>query len=98
MFWPMHDQVFALASAQGARAITAESMIDMAEEMGMNRQSFQQCLIGQETLQAVKDSLAQAYSLNLNSTPSLFINEQQIMEPFDYAGITAQIDSLLVEN
>lgn len=94
----MHDQVFAIAESQGARAVTAENMIDAAVQLGMNRQTFQQCLIGQETLQAVKDSLAAAYDLQLNSTPSLFINDKKIENPFDYDGIKAEIDGLLAGN
>ena len=99
-FWPMHDQLFATASAQGGsavRSMTMETLIDAAAQLGLDRAAFQQCMIRQETLQTVKDSLAEAYGLELSSTPSLFLNGQKMANPFDYEGLTAEIDRLLGE-
>ena len=93
-FWPMHDKLFA-GQNSGAAAFSAERMITYAEDLGLDSRVFTQCLTGQEHFQAVQESLGQAMSLGLNSTPSLLINNQLVDNPMDYAAVSAEIDRLL---
>lgn len=93
-FWPMHDKIFD-GQNSGAAGSSAERMIQYAEDLELDSRVFTQCLTGQEHITTVRESLNAAISLGLNSTPSLLINGELVINPMDYAAVTTEIERLL---
>ena len=94
-FWPFHDRLFQVAGSSGQAGFQAERLVGYARELGLNENQFSQCLLGQEHRTAVENSVGEAISAGLNSTPSVLVNGKPIAQPFDYNAIKAEIDRLL---
>ncbi|RME55716.1 MAG: DsbA family protein [Caldilineae bacterium] len=93
-FWPYHDRLFA-AQNEGANAYLAENLIKYAEELGLDKDQFTQCLTGQEHLADVQASLNQAIAQNLRSTPTVILNGVPVDNPMDYQALSAEIARLV---
>jgi protein-disulfide isomerase len=93
LFWQYHDRLFA-AQDQGQAGYREGGLIDMAQATGLDKTQFTQCLTNRKHQQTVDASLQEAISLGLNSTPSLFVNDQQITYPFDYPAIQTAIEQV----
>jgi protein-disulfide isomerase len=91
LFWQYHDQLFA-AQDQGQAGYSERRLIDMASATGLEATAFTQCLTNRKHQQTLDASLQEAISLGLNSTPSLFVNDQPITYPFDYPAIQSAIE------
>lgn len=89
-FWPYHDRLFSVTNS-GQPAFTPARLETYAGELGLNQRQFSQCLNGQVHFNTVQSSLSQAVSLGLTSTPSVFLNGQQLASPFDYPTMTSLI-------
>ncbi len=93
-FWIYHDRIFQETSS-GQSAFIAERLIDYAVELGLERDSFTQCLTSQEYLSAVQGSVQAAWAAGLNSTPSVLIDGIRTDSPLDYAAVSAAIEARL---
>jgi protein-disulfide isomerase len=93
-FWPYHDRLF-VAQSRGQSGFLLESLIQYADELGLDSQAMLQCLSSQEHANYVTDSVNQAVSLGLNATPSVIVNGRQLANPFDYDALSAEIESLV---
>jgi protein-disulfide isomerase len=72
-FWKMYDSIF-----DNQDAITPENVFDQlvafAGQLGLNKDSFQACMTSPAAKQAVDANHADGVALNVDSTPTLFIN------------------------
>ena len=77
-FWKMYDHIY---DAQDL--ITAENVyskvMDYAGEAGLNIENLKSCMAGSEATAAIEASLANGKSLDVASTPTLFINGRRIV-------------------
>ncbi|MCL4859740.1 MAG: DsbA family protein [Caldilineaceae bacterium] len=97
-FWPYHDRLFATAQSRGQLGFTLDALIEEARQTGLNERDFFQCMSSQQHRPTVDASRMEAQRLGLASTPSMFINDVQTPNPFDYNAVKAEIDRLLGEN
>jgi len=93
-FWPYHDKLFA-AQAQDQAGYTMEKLTQYATDLHLDVKKFTQCMNSLQHQTAVTASLNQAIALGLNSTPSVLINGKKMAEPFTYAALKTEIDTLL---
>lgn len=72
-FWNMYDMLYGnqdVISAENAW----DKMLDFAGQVGLNGDTFKSCMASPEAGKAVDASVANAKLLDVNSTPTLFIN------------------------
>lgn len=92
-FWPYHDRLFLEAANRGQAGMQVERLIDYADEMGLDKQQFQQCIASQQHRDAVTASVTEAITMQLGGTPTIIVNDQVV--PSDYSTLKAQIDAQL---
>ncbi len=68
-FWPYHDEVF-----RNQTRLSEDFFLNLAEAQGWDRADFQACMAEEETLQRVRRDIELGAALEINSTPSLYIN------------------------
>jgi protein-disulfide isomerase len=96
LFWSYHDRVFQETS-NGPTAFIAERLIDYAVELNLDKSAFTQCLMSQTHLSTVTESLQAAQAAGFSGTPSVLVDGILIDNPFDFAVVSASIDTLLSE-
>lgn len=83
-FWEMHDLLFERQETWAA-ATSADAVRDIfsqyAQELGIDSAAFSERIGSEEIKQRVLSDVADASSLGLNSTPSLFVNNQPVTAP-----------------
>jgi protein-disulfide isomerase len=73
MYWPMHDYLF---EHQGEEAITM--IMAGAKSLNLDLQQFYDCLKTQKHLPQVRKDWAEGQSLNLQGTPTIFMDGYQL--------------------
>ncbi|NRA44209.1 MAG: thioredoxin domain-containing protein [Oligoflexales bacterium] len=68
-FWQYHDLVFA-----NHQAASSTSVKDWAREVGLSDEQINNCMSSKGILDKIRDDIALANKLGVNSTPSLYIN------------------------
>jgi len=68
-FWPYHDKLF-----ENQRALAAADLKRYAEEVGLDKQQFDQCLDTGKYRDDVMQDMQTAQQLGINGTPAFFIN------------------------
>jgi protein-disulfide isomerase len=82
-FWEYHDLIFALGD-QGM-PMNADNLKLTASELGLNRESFDECLDSGKYTQLVQRQTELARQLGVQSTPAFLINAQAMLgaQPFE---------------
>lgn len=80
-FWEMHVKLFA-----NQENIELEDLIAYAEEMGLEINSFSNCLDTEKYRSLVLRNLQQGAELGVAATPTLFINDIKVvgLQPYEY--------------
>ena len=68
-FWDYHDILF-----ENNRALSDEDLERYAADMGLEMESFKQCVSERESQQVVDVDAAAAAGLGLTGTPAFFVN------------------------
>ncbi len=77
-FWPYHDLLFAtLKKRQGV------DYLQLARSLGLNGKKFETCLKTGKYREVVKAMRAEAESLGLQGTPTVFVGPFKLANPFD---------------
>jgi protein-disulfide isomerase len=77
-FWKMYDLIYdnqEIISAANAWT----KMTDYAEQSGMNAETFKTCMAGAEAGAAVDASRANGLQVEVNSTPTVFVNGRRMV-------------------
>lgn len=77
-FWEMHDQIWAFYENAGPGAYTQRQLAGAAEAIGLDGNAFRSCFVSADTTSQVDAVLAEAQTLGITGTPTLFINGQQV--------------------
>ena len=82
MYWEYRDVLF---HTQGSRTFNRETLIDIAEELGLDRKQFSDCFDFATHAQEVLQRSNEAVEFGINSTPTSIINGQRHIGviPFD---------------
>lgn len=78
-FWEMHDMLYA-----NQDRLDAESLVQMAEEIGLSPQHFQEELENPGLQQRIDDDMESGMRSGVNGTPSFFINGTKYNGDWDY--------------
>jgi protein-disulfide isomerase len=79
-FWKMHDAVY---DAQDS--ITPENawdkLLEIATQSGLNPDGYKTCIASPDTANQVKSTIEEGRALDVNATPTTFINNRRIVGP-----------------
>lgn len=89
-FWEYSDQLF----NQQAK-ISPDFLKEVAQEIGLNTEEFNQCLDSGKYTSLVEDNLQEGLSVGVRGTPGGFINGQSLGGAVPYEQLKAMIDNLL---
>jgi len=91
-FWRMHDVIF----EKGDR-LDKERLAQEAKKMGLNKNTFLECLDSQEAKKAVERDLKLGQTLGINGTPSLFVNGRLLPNPLLSPRVYAALIDVVIE-
>jgi protein-disulfide isomerase len=77
-FWKLHDSIFDDQDLISASNVW-DKMVDYAGKLGLNDTEFRACMANPKTTQEVQKSIAEGQMLNVNSTPTTFVNGRRVV-------------------
>jgi protein-disulfide isomerase len=80
-FWAYHDLVFTNQSRWSESNDAASHFVEYAEQAGLDRGAFNQCLRSEKYQKEVSESFQLGTTLGVSGTPSLFLNGKRIETP-----------------
>ena len=92
-YWRFHDTLY--LNQSGPNSFTDARLKQMAETLGLDTGTFNQCLDSGEKKAAVEASIAEAQAQGIDSTPTIIINGTEIAEWHDYNAVKQAIDAEL---
>lgn len=94
-FWQMHDKLFQTQSAWSGLSDPKSTFQQYAQDLGMNANTFSQCLTSGKYKQKVDDELALSNKIGANGTPTFYVNGKQIVGALPYSQFKTELDSAL---
>ncbi len=94
-FWDYYKILFTNQQGEGTGAFSDDRLKAFAASLGLDTGKFNACLNSSRAASSVTADEAEARSLQVNGTPSLFINDKKVDNPLDYASVKAAIDETL---
>jgi protein-disulfide isomerase len=91
-FWEFHDKLFADQSKLERPALEAT-----AKEVGLNVAEFKKALDDKTFAAAVDADMKLGEQVNVDGTPTMFLNGKRIQDPTDLAAISKAIDEALAK-
>lgn len=89
-FWQMHDLMFTAQRELGVDQLKAK-----ASQLGLDTESFNQCLDSGEYADEVRADMAEGTAAGVSGTPAMFINGIPISGAVPYEQVSAVIDAEL---
>ena len=77
-FWEYHDKAF-----RGQKALTKDSPLAFATELGMDVDKFKGCLAKDDAKKYVDATSAEGKRVGVSSTPAVFLNGVKISGGFE---------------
>ncbi len=94
-FWPFHDTVFANQNGENLGAFSKDNLRKIAQAAGLDMGAFNKCFDSGEKRRNVNDYLAAGRKLGVQSTPTFYINGQQVLGAQPASQFSALIDQAL---
>lgn len=94
-FWDYQNMLFANQIGEGIGSFSDVRLKAFAEALGLDTQKFSSCFDSRQFAGEVSKDEALARSLKVTGTPALFVNDQRIENPLDYASVKAAIDAAI---
>jgi protein-disulfide isomerase len=91
-FWEYHDKLYV-----DSPKLSMEDLKSAAKDVGLNPQSFEQCLTSGKYRPAVQKDINDAVQLGLTGTPAFFINGREISGAQPLEAFSAIIDEELAQ-
>jgi protein-disulfide isomerase len=96
--WEMADQIWAMYNDTGPGAYTQQQFVTAAGNIGLDTSAFRTCFNSSATNQAVQDVIAEAQTLGITGTPTVYLNGEPLVyrgAEEAYGDFTAAIDQAL---
>lgn len=94
-FWEYHDKLFETQTAGGR---DDASLVQLAQNLGLNKESFRQCLESGKYREVVKKDIAKGGQSGVSGTPAVFINGQRVEGAQPYESFEQMIKTKLRES
>ena len=91
-FWEFHDYLFAHQQEWAYAKDAADNFVEYAKGMGMNGDTFEQCVRSEKYASEVSQSQKLGETLGVQGTPTLFANGQKLDPlPDGYSALEARL-------
>lgn len=90
LFWEYHDALF-----ENQDSISSEYFVTLAEELGLDMDTFNSCLESGEKTASVTEDMAAASSLGITGTPSFLVGDELVVGAQSFDTIAGIIDAQL---
>ena len=90
-FWDYHDTLFANQVTESASLFTDERLVAMAKNLKLDMTAFNQCYQAKRHASEVQNDMTQARTLQVNGTPTIFVNGTLVT----LSQLTSAIDAAL---
>lgn len=97
-FWDYHDKLFDNQHGENQGAFTIDNLKRFAEELGLDTQTFNQCLDSHKYEALVKAETQDAANKGIQGTPTFVIGEQTVTGPGSYDDLKKVIEAELRRN
>lgn len=77
-FWKLHDTIFANQDSINPENVW-DKLVQYAGQVGLNADTFKSCLSSPDALKDVEANQQDGLSLNVNSTPTVFVNGRPVV-------------------
>jgi protein-disulfide isomerase len=95
-FWDMHAYLFQEGGTALPNNLTQGRLKSMAAALGLDTGKFNDCLSREQFGDIVNADINEARQLRVNSTPSVFVNDQMVdIGSLGYQGVITAIDAAL---
>ena len=82
-FWEFHDRLYDNQKIWSLSPNAVEFILKYAAELGLDLESFVACLTDRETAERVLVEKRMGDRVQINSTPTFFINEERLVGPIE---------------
>ncbi len=79
-FWKMHDAIFDAQDVISPSNVW-DKMLDLANQQGLNAETYQACMINPETASQVNATIEEGHALAITATPTTFVNTRRVIGP-----------------
>jgi len=95
-FWEMHDRLFERQREWRDQPDAAQRFARYAAELGVDSAQFRDCVQNDRVSPLVVNDIMQASGAQVNSTPTLILNREKILNgAVPYAELAREVDALL---
>lgn len=95
-FWEMYDLLYANQTAWSSSSNTSTIFEGYASQLGLNKDQFKQDSASSAVNDVINADLAAGRKLNVNATPTFFLNGQKLDQPpQDLDGFTKLLDDAI---
>ena len=94
-FWEYHDKVYNSQSGENQGAFSKDNLKKFAEELGLDTETFNECLDSGKYTSLVQDDTSTSSALGVNSTPTFLVNGQSVVGAQPFEVFQQTIESLL---
>jgi protein-disulfide isomerase len=80
-FWDFHDMIYANQTGENVGDFSDERLTSFATLLGLDMNAFNKCFKANSFKAKIDQDVTQASSLNINGTPSVFVNGTLVDQP-----------------
>jgi protein-disulfide isomerase len=96
-FWDYHDKLFDEQAGENQGAFSKNNLKRFAADLGLDAEQFNQCLDSGEYRDQVREDVRGAQRRQINSTPSILVNDQLIRNGANYQVLQMAIEAALAQ-
>lgn len=94
-YWEYHDKLYSSQSGENQGAFNKDNLKEFAKDLGLNTQTFNDCLDSGKYTALVQSDTSFSSSLGVQSTPTFVVNGQSVVGAQPFEVFQQTIDPLL---
>ena len=96
-FWEYRNTLYTYYFREGLTAYSAEELLKLAQELGLDMEAFTACLENEVKKPEVEANMQRGQEAGVTGTPTVFINGVEVPDRATLATYIAIIDGLLAK-
>jgi len=96
-FWEYHDKLYKSQQGENQGAFNKDKLVAFAEELGLDKATFEDCLNNDKTLERVQADVNEGQGLGVRGTPNFFINGKPVSGALPFEQFQQVIEQALAE-
>jgi protein-disulfide isomerase len=94
-YFQMHDKLYQSQKDWSEDADPTDKLVGYAQGLGLDTDKFKKALSDEQYKPVIDQDVADGTALNINATPTFFINGKQLSGGFDYDSLKKAVDAAL---